>query len=38
MTNVLSALNQMMGLQAPNLKEIEAKTETFFKGADINND
>ena len=38
MTNVLSALNQIKGLPAPNLKEIEAKTDVFFKGADVNND
>jgi hypothetical protein len=38
MTNVLSSLNQMKGLAAPNLKEIEAKTDAFFKGADVNND
>ena len=38
MTNVLSSLNSIKGLPAPNLKEVEAKADSFFKGADVNND
>lgn len=38
MTNVQSALNTMNGLKAPSIQEIEAKTESFFKGADTNED
>lgn len=38
MTNVLSSMNALKDLPAPDMKSIEAKTDQFFKGADANND
>lgn len=38
MTNVLSSMNALKALPAPDMKQIEAKTDQFFKGADANND
>jgi len=38
MTNVLSSMNALKDLSAPDMKSIEAKTDQFFKGADANND
>ena len=38
MTNVLSSMNSLKALPAPDMKSIEAKTDQFFKGADANND
>jgi len=38
MTNSLTAMKSMEGRKAPTLAEIEAKTNTFFKGADLDMD
>ncbi len=38
MTNVLTSLNSLKGLPAPELSLIESKTDKFFKGADANSD